>query len=143
MNTYYSDRRHEVTNKACSVLGINGSPVKKGRAARLLAQALKASAAAGATTKLIHLVNYEKELFTLGHVARPPRLIAKLLGEVREADCLILATPVHWFGVSTLMKNFFDHLSTLEAEQFLLEGTVVGCIAALEEDGGMKAVLDM
>jgi len=143
MNTSHLDRRNKATKKAGSVLGINGSPVKSGRAARLLNEALKASTAAGATTKLVHLVNYEKELFTLGHVARPPGLIPKLLRDVQAADCLILATPVHWFGVSSLMKNFLDHLSTLEANHFLLEGTVVGCIAALEEDGGMKTVLDM
>lgn len=143
MNTSHSDSRSKARKKTSSVLGINGSPAKRGRAAKLLNEALKASAAAGATTKLVHLVDYEKKLFTLGHVARPPSLIAKFLRDVRAADCLILATPVHWFGVSSLMKNFLDHLSTLEANHFLLEGTVVGCIAALEEDGGMKAVLDM
>ena len=143
MNTSHSDSRSKARKKTSSVLGINGSPAKRGRAAKLLNEALKASAAAGATTKLVHLVDYEKKLFTLGHVARPPSLIAKFLRDVRAADCLILATPVHWFGVSSLMKNFLDHLSTLEANHFLLEGTVVGCIAALEEDGGMKVVLDM
>lgn len=143
MNTSHSDSRSKARKKTSSVLGINGSPAKRGRAAKLLNEALKASAAAGATTKLVHLVDYEKKLFTLGHVARPPSLIAKFLRDVRAADCLILATPVHWFGVSSLMKNFLDHLSTLEANHFLLEGTVVGCVAALEEDGGMKAVLDM
>ena len=143
MNTDHSDSRNKARKKTSSVLGINGSPVKRGRAAKLLNEALKASAAAGATTKLVHLVDYEKELFTLSHVARPPSLMTKLLRDVRVADCLILTTPVHWFGVSSLMKNFLDHLSTLEANHFLLEGTVVGCIAALEEDGGMKVVLDM
>jgi multimeric flavodoxin WrbA len=143
MNIYHSDSCNKARKRTAFVLGINGSPVKRGRAAKLLNEAMKASAAAGATTKLVHLVDYEKELFTLGHVARPPSLIARLLRDVREADCLILATPVHWFGVSSLMKNFLDHLSTLEANHFLLEGTIAGCIALLEEDGGMKAVLDM
>jgi multimeric flavodoxin WrbA len=126
-----------------SVLGINGSPAKTGKCARLLGKALKESALLGAKTQSIHLANYEKELFTLRHVDYPPSKTVALLAQVQEADCLIIATPVHWFGISSLTKNFLDHLSTLEAKNFLLEGKIVGFIAVLEEDGGMKAVLDM
>lgn len=126
-----------------SVLGINGSPVKTGKCAKLLDEALEESATLGAKTPTIHLATYEKDLFRLSHVKHPPRRTAKLLDQVRKADCLIIATPVHWFGISSLTKNFLDHLSTLEAKNFLLEGKVVGFIAVLEEDGGMKAVLDM
>lgn len=129
--------------EAISVLGINGSPTKTGKCAKLLGQALKESALLAAKTRSIHLANYETDLFRLSHVDRPPSKTAELLAQVWEADCLIIATPVHWFGISSLTKNFLDHLSTLEAKNFLLEGKIVGFIAVLEEDGGMKAVLDM
>ncbi len=129
--------------KAISVLGINGSPAKTGKCAKLLGQALKESKLLAAKTRSIHLANYEKDLFALRHVDHPPSKTAELLAQVQGADCLIIATPVHWFGISSLTKTFLDHLSTLEAKHFLLEGKIVGFIAVLDEDGGMKAVLDM
>jgi multimeric flavodoxin WrbA len=129
--------------EAISVLGINGSTAKTGKCAKLLGEALEESESLGAKITTIHLADYEKDLFRLSHVTRPPRRTAELLAKVKKADCLIIATPVHWFGVSSLTKNFLDHLSLLEAKNFLLEGKVVGFIAVLDEDGGMKAVLDM
>lgn len=129
--------------KAISVIGINGSPSKTGKCAKLLNHALKQCKSLNANIETVHLVNHEKDLFALGDVDNPPGSTSKLLRKVKGADCIILATPVHWFGVSALMKNFLDHLTTLEARNFLLEGKIVGFIATLEEDGGMKAVLDM
>lgn len=129
--------------KGLIVLGVNGSPFKNGKCFKLLRQTLHQCESLGAKTSTIQLSNYEKEVFSLSHVNRSPRRVATMLKLLRQADCLILATPVHWFGISSLTKNFLDHLSRLEAKNFQLEGVVVGFIVVLEEDGGMKAVLDM
>ena len=99
--------------------------------------------------RLVHLVDYENTLFRLSHVTKPPKAIRSLLDQIRDnADCLVLATPVHWFGVSTLMKCFIDHLSYLEydrprSNRLELEGKIVSFVATADEDGGLKAVLDM
>jgi multimeric flavodoxin WrbA len=132
-----------VVAKRISVLGINGSPQKNGLCARLLKRALKASEAGGASVDLIDLVDHERQFFALQHQAHAPEEIQKVLRMVKEADCFILASPVHWFNVSALMKNFIDHLTTLEANKFQLEGKVVSFIATANEDGALKAVLDM
>jgi len=126
-----------------SVIGINGSPSKTDRCTKLLKEALKQCKAEGADIEMIRLDKIEKSLFRLGDVDKPPRKIKALLEQVSDADALILASPVHWFGVSSLMKNFIDHLSNLEARNFKLEGSVLGFIVTFREDGGMKAVSDM
>lgn len=132
-----------------TVWGINGSPQKNGLCARLLKRVLRGSQQQGAKIRLVHLVDFENTLFRLGHVDRPPKKVRSLLDQIREsADCLVLATPVHWFGVSSLMKCFIDHLSYLEYDRprsnyFELEGKVVSFVATANEDGGLKAVLDM
>jgi multimeric flavodoxin WrbA len=131
------------------VWGINGSPQKNGLCVRLLKRVLEGSHQQGAKIRLVHLADYENTLFRLGHVKRPPKKLRTLLDQIRKsADCLILATPVHWFGVSSLMKCFIDHLSYLEYDRprsnyFELEGKVVSFVATANEDGGLKAVLDM
>lgn len=131
------------------VWAINGSPQKKGLCARLLKRVLDGSRQAGAEVELFHLIDYEDTLFQLSHVKTPPKLVQSLLKKVRvKPDCLVLGTPVHWFGVSTLMKCFIDHLSYLEYDKpgsnnFELEGKIVSFVATANEDGGLKAVLDM
>lgn len=132
-----------------TVWAFNGSPQKKGLCAGLLKRVLKGSKKAGAHVRLIHLVDYEKDLFKLSHVKKPPQAIKSLLEKIRKVpDCLVLGTPVHWFEVSSLMKCFIDHLSHLEYDKprsnnYELEGKVAAFLATADEDGGMKAVLDM
>lgn len=134
---------------AITVCGINGSPQKTGLCSRLLKRVLDGSREYGARARLIHLIDHEDTLFRLSHIKTPPKRIRTLLDQIRaEADCLVLATPVHWFGMSTLMKCFIDHLSYLEydkpgSNRFELEGKVVSFVATADEDGGLKTVLDM
>lgn len=139
-----SDKEPPIT-----IWGINGSPPKSGLCSRLLKRVLDASHKFGAQVRNIHLIDYEDTIFRLAHLKKPPKAIRSLLNKIwDEADCLVLATPVHWFGVSAFMKCFIDHLSYLEYDKprsnnFALEGKVVSFVATADEDGGLKAVLDM
>lgn len=125
------------------ILGINGSPHKKGIGARLLRDALKQGEKEGAKTKLIHLVDYEKTFFDGNYTTKVPRELEELFSFIQKADGVILATPVNWFNVSALMKNFIDQLTILELDNFKLEGKVASFIATCEEDGGEQAILEM
>ena len=103
---------------AITVWGINGSPQKSGLCSRLLKRVLDGSCEFGARVRLVHLADHEDTLFRLNHIKTPPERYRSLLDQIRaEADCLVLATPVYWFGVSTLMKCFIDHLSYLEYDK--------------------------
>lgn len=131
-----------------NVLAINGSPQTDGLCAKQLKRVIDGTSQAGANSRLVHLVQIEDTLFQLSHTKNPPKPIRALLEEIRAVDCLILGTPVHWFGMSSLMKCFIDHLSYLEYDKpghnnYELEGKVVAFLATGDEDGGMKAVLDM
>lgn len=128
------------------VLGINGSPGTRGRVrcVSLLKKVLRAAQIKGARTSLIHLKRYEQNLFKLSDETDPPSQIKFLFTRIISADAVVLATPVHWFGVSGVMKTFLEYLTYLEgSENFALEGKVVAFIATCNTDGGMKTVLDM
>jgi len=125
------------------ILGINGSPHKSGLCVGLLKKTLYQSKLEGAKVKLVHLRDYEKHFYNGELRTKIPREVASLFRLLRAADGIILATPVNWFNVSALMKNFIDQLTAFEWKSFALEGKVAGFIATEEEDGGMQAILDM
>jgi multimeric flavodoxin WrbA len=60
------------------------------------------------------------------------------VGDIYEADAIILATPVQWFNMTAKTKEFIDSLK--ESPDFPLEGKVAGFIAVCEEDGGQQTV---
>lgn len=126
-----------------TILGINGSPSKKGRTAKLLEKVMKGAEKNGAKTKLIHLVDVEHLFFHSYLSKKPEKDLSKLLNELVKADGFILASPVNWMNVSVLMKNFIDKLTALEERGFLLEGKVAGFVAFENEGGGWETVLDM
>ncbi|MBM1155026.1 flavodoxin family protein [archaeon] len=133
------------------VLGINGSPRKYGGVAALLEVALEAARREGATTEMVHLVDYRIEpcigcLSDEDTVCRPPCVIKddmrKLYPLIEAADALIFATPVYWYGPSGLFKNFFDRLTVFE-NLILIEGRsrLEGKVAALIAVGNEAGVI--
>ncbi len=125
------------------ILGINGSPHKNGICAKILKSALSQSKREGSETILVHLKDYEKNFFHGNYNTKIPKELASIFRLLKNADGIIFATPVYWFNVSALMKNFIDQLTILELKNFDLEGKVAGFISTTEEDGGLKAILDM
>ncbi len=125
------------------ILGINGSPNKDGLCSRLLKKALKEVEKRGAKTKIFDLIDIEKEFYHSQYVKEAEDDFKELSGEILKADGFILATPVYWMNVSSLMKNFIEKLTIFELRDFQLEGKVAGFIATCEEDGAWKAILDM
>jgi len=104
------------------VLAVNSSPNReKGNTASILNPFLDGMKKAGAEVELLYARSM-KIGFCLGCLKcwteTPGRCVIKddmesVLPKVREADIIVLATPLYWDGVSGLMKNFLDRLTPI------------------------------
>ena len=114
-------------NPKKTILGICGSPLgKTSKCYELLNRALKEVRNNGINTE-IH------DISVSGTILLKERL--------KEASGFIIATPVHWFNVSVLIKQFIDEiLYDFSGEPYELEGKPAGIIAVCEEDGGNQAI---
>ena len=104
------------------VLAFNGSPRKDWNTATLLTKALDGAAARGAETRLVHLydLGYQgcrscfacktKDGPSYGRCAVKDGL-TPILAEIREADALVLGSPIYYGVVSGEMKSFLERLA--------------------------------
>ena len=129
------------------VLGINGSPRKDGNTSLLINTVLEIVKKEGAETNLIHLVDYPIS-FCIGCYSKDKNLcnpevfkemLPKIYEELVSSHAYVFGTPVYWFSISGLMKNFIDLLTALENIQKILENKVASCVISYEEDGAINA----
>ncbi len=135
------------------IVGISGSPHKKGGALQLLLAALKGAQREGAQTELYNV--YDGEIKPcIGCIkneergCRFPCIFEDygqiLLKKIHESDGIIFATPVYWFAPSGPLKNFLDRMTCLEnmiayGEPSYMEGKIVGAIAVGADAGCLNA----
>ncbi len=134
------------------IVGINGSPRKNGRTAGLLKKILQTAKNSGGETKLLHLVDYEIKP-CLGCYSTdfkkciyPCRIkdgMQKIYPLLEKADALVLGSPVYWFNMSGLMKNFIDRLCCAENNGFLYQGKIAALAVSKEDGGEMMALMSM
>lgn len=100
------------------ILALQGSPRLRGNTALLLSQFINGAEAAGAEVDVINLQEEnihpcdvcdmcqcgEKQFCVYNDSMRA------VMKKVKEADALVLATPVWWTGASSLTKIFLDRL---------------------------------
>ena len=103
------------------VLAINGSPRKEWNTALLLESALEGAASAGARTEMVHLGDLEftgctscfacklKGGKSYGRCAVRDEL-SPVLDRVREADALILGSPIYFGTVTGMMRCCMERL---------------------------------
>ena len=102
------------------VIAINGSPRRNGNTAELLGCALNGAKDAGAETELIHLygLNYKGCISCFyckrkdkehGHCAMKDDL-SPVLGSIREADAIVLGSPIYFMNLSAGMIAFMERL---------------------------------
>ncbi|MEN6341527.1 MAG: flavodoxin family protein [Methanospirillum sp.] len=103
------------------VLAINGSPRKGWNTAMLLESALKGAASVGARTELVHLYDLDftgctscfacklKDGKSYGRCAVRDDL-SPVLDRVREADALILGSPIYFGTVTGMMRCCMERL---------------------------------
>jgi multimeric flavodoxin WrbA len=131
------------------ILGINGGK-KSGHTDRLLDVCLEEAKKRGANVKKIQLS--EHVISPICKISDDPENskeistgddMSKICEEVKRADGIVFATPVHWFGPSSEMKLFIDRLTPFENAGFLLEGKVVGFIVYGNEGGKMNTLMQL
>jgi len=98
------------------VLGVVGSPRKGGNTQILVSEILKGAREAGARTELLSLGKLRIEECDGCHtcwdteVCRINDGMVRIYKKLMDSDCIILATPMYWFGPTVPMKAFIDRL---------------------------------
>lgn len=98
------------------ILGIAGSPRKGGNTHILVSEILRGAREVGARTELLSLSNLKiKECdacYTCWEteVCRINDGMKRIYKKLMDSDCIILATPMYWFGPTVLMKALIDRL---------------------------------
>ena len=108
-------------NPAMRVMAINGSPRKNWNTAKVLQSAMKGAEAVGAETELVNLYDLSfcgcKSCFACkiknsktGGVCAIRDELRPVLERAREADVLILGTPVYYSYPTGVMRSFMERL---------------------------------
>lgn len=131
------------------VIAINGSPRKEGnthRAIRMVAAELEA---AGIGVEELHVGGEQvKACIACGACARNKDEKCALGGDslnewlqrMKEADGILLGSPVHYANISAVMKAFLDRAFYVSgANGNLLRHKVGAALAAVRRSGGMPA----
>ncbi|MBN1811433.1 MAG: flavodoxin family protein [Anaerolineae bacterium] len=96
------------------VLGVVGSPRKKGNTHILVSRILEGAEAEGAATDVIFLGKLKIRECDGCHACWKGKPCAKrddmndLYPKIIESDAIVLGTPVYWYGPTALMKGFID-----------------------------------
>ena len=98
------------------ILGIVGSPRKKGNTHILVSTILEGAKANGAKTKLLPLKNLKIKQCDGCHVCWKGKPCNKkddmndIYPKLVKHDVIIFGTPVYWYGPTALMKGLIDRL---------------------------------
>ena len=61
----------------------------------------------------LDLLDYKFSGFDYEHRNREDDFLALMRRLIEQYDCMLFITPVYWYSMSGLMKNFFDRISDL------------------------------
>ncbi|MBO8168846.1 MAG: flavodoxin family protein [Thermoanaerobacteraceae bacterium] len=138
------------------IVGLNGSPQKKGNTVTLLKEALAEAEKMGAETELIHVAEVLKDqkipfCYNCSVPCTGKCFAGTALGEAYEtmarSDGILMGSPVYFGTVSGQLKAFWDKTRVLRKEKKLLN-VVGGALATgAARFGGqettLKALFDM
>lgn len=131
------------------ILALNASPRRDGNSSQLLAAAAGGATAGGADVTSIFLADHVTGVLddcracrgSDGRCTIPDDYRSLMLNQVVPADGLLIATPLHYYGMTARLKAFFDRVfcytagAAPEADQVLsaLPGKRIGLLIASEE----------
>lgn len=107
------------------IIGILGSPLPEGNTARLLDQALRGAKDAGCAVEKINLatLSFEgcQELFFCKEyeTCTMDDDMQQLYPKVRDADGIIIATPIMCMGIPGKLKSFMDRFQVFYMAKYL------------------------
>ena len=114
------------------VVGISGSPRRGGNTDLLLAQVMKGAETEGAQTKTLILNDLNispcqhcDACFEAG-VCRIEDDMQMVYTEMEKADRIVLASPVHFLGLTAQAKAMIDRGQALWARKYVLEKPPLG-----------------
>ena len=119
-------------SKDIQVLGIFGSPRRGGNTDLLLAEALKGATGEGGRVEGIHLCDFRitpcRECLSCFHdgacvIADDMRKIYSLL---LDADIVIFASPIFFYGITGWAKAMVDRCQALWARKYVLHDSSLG-----------------
>ena len=96
------------------VLGVVGSPRKRGNTHILVSRILEGAKAEGATTDILFLNDLRIRECDGCHACWKGKQCSKkddmneAYPRIIESDIIVFGTPVYWYGPSALMKGFID-----------------------------------
>jgi multimeric flavodoxin WrbA len=114
------------------VLGIFGSPRKGGNTDILLEEALKGSKREGAEVERLHLTDFTitpcKECHGCDQTGECVILddMQKIYPKLLDADVIILASPIFFYGISAWAKAFVDRCQALWSRKYLVKDRSLG-----------------
>ena len=124
------------------IIAINGSPRSvRGNTRRLAGLVLDGAAAAGAETEMIDLAELSIvpctacDACSINGVCVNDDDVPALLARMKDADAIVLASPVYIDNVTGQMKVFFDRLADAIHYQ-VLDGKYGCAVVTTEESGG-------
>lgn len=82
------------------VLFLNASPNKNGNTARLAKEMLK-----GKEYETLNLVDYK--IYAYGQKFADDQF-AEVISAIKEADIVIMGSPLYWHNIAGLLRNFLD-----------------------------------
>lgn len=137
--------------KEIFILGINSSARKDGNTAKLLKKVLDYAEKEGAETEILHLIdkNIKPCINCLAeeNCKYPCNIKDDMQGifdVLKKADCLVLASPTHWYSCSGLMKNFIDRLTAQDMlKPPILDGKIAGFASTAYMEGSEQAIAQM
>jgi putative NADPH-quinone reductase len=113
------------------IIGILGSPVSEGNTAHLLDRALKGAEDAGCTVEKIVVTNFSFEacqemMFCKEHeTCIMDDDMQQLYPKLRDADGIILATPVMCMGIPGKLKSFMDRCQVFFMAKYMRNKSLV------------------
>jgi multimeric flavodoxin WrbA len=114
------------------VLGLFGSPRKGGNTEILLEEALKGAEMEGAEVERFHLTAFTitpcKECHECDQTGNCVILddMEKIYPKLLEADVIILASPIFFYGITAQAKALVDRCQALWAKKYLLKDPSLG-----------------
>jgi multimeric flavodoxin WrbA len=114
------------------VLGLFGSPRRGGNTELLLEEALKGAESEGAEVERIYVPDYTitpcKECHGCDQTGNCVILddMQKIYPKLLEADVILLASPIFFYGVTAWAKALIDRSQALWARKYLLKDSSLG-----------------
>jgi len=124
------------------ILGVIGSPRRKGNTHILVSRILKGAQEAGAATDVVFLNDLNISECDGCHTCWKGKQCSKnddmndIYPKIIESDVIVFGTPVYWYGPTALMKMFIDrfvYFNCLE-NRIKIKGKLAAIAVPFEED---------